>query len=58
MGITITKERFHELTHAAATLEMIKDSLTSKHADGSPKTWQEMVEEVRFFVRLHDERED
>ena len=48
----ITKERWYELTHKTAVLDMINDAVTNKHADGTVKTYQEIVEEVRFLLEL------
>ena len=53
MDMTITRERWYELTHKTAVLNMINDAVTNnKHADGTVKTYQEIVEEVKFLLEL------
>lgn len=41
-----------DLYESRAKIAMIEKAVTTKHIDGSPKTYKEMVEEVRFILDL------
>lgn len=52
MDMTITRERWYELIQKAVVFDMINDAVTNKHSDGTVKTYQEIVEEVKFLLEL------
>lgn len=41
-----------DLYESRAKIAMIEKAVNEKHIDGSPKTYKEMVEEVRFILDL------